>query len=196
MFLNLKIIIVLMVGMVLSNTMDAQKKAYISLGTGFGYENKIIETLETDYFYLQNREIIYVKAVEFKVGLKLDSHVNFGADISYTWATLDWLGQYGVLGSAISNIGLTINNIGWTSVGGWGKYILLPHKRLQFAIVASTGAHFGYPKRMNVDTIERKVAFYAGLHGGPQYKISDKFMASYYYGRGKFRNMILLTYSL
>jgi len=68
-------------------------------------------------------------------------------------------------------------------------------KAAQLNVMASVGAHFGYPQRMNVDTIERHVAFYAGLQG-PQYKISDKFMASYFYGRGKFRNMLLLTYAL
>ena len=138
---------------------------------------------------MQNRTIEYVRAIEFKAGLNLDTHIDFGVDVSYTWGSLNYLGQYNVFGT-------TINTIGWTSAGGWGKYILFPQNRLQFAIMASAGAHFGYPKRMNVDSIEKHVAFYAGLHGGSQYKFSDKFMVSYYYGRGKFRNMILLTYSL
>ncbi len=162
----------------------------IALGTGFGFEQKNIEWLPTDFLPLiNNRKIEYIKAVQLVIGKRFDKHIEIGGDFSYTWANLNWIPPHNIFDSSI-------NNIGWTSVGGWGKYILLPHKRLQFAIVASAGAHIGYPKRMNVDTIERQVAFYAGLHGGPQYKISDKFMVSYYYGRGKFRNMLLLTYSL
>lgn len=161
----------------------------VSIGTGFGNENEKIETLETDYFYLRTREIRYVKAAQFLAELQVDEHVDFGIDISYTWATLDWQGQLNVGG-------LTINELGWTSFGCSGRYSLFVKKRLQIGASVTTGVHLGYPKRMNLDMVERQVKFYAGLHAGPQFKISDHFMIAYYYGIGKYNNSILLTYSL
>ena len=183
-----KLILVLALLLFYGQLLYAQSLSF-SLGIGFGNEEKVIEWLPDDQLPLDNRKIVFNKALNLGGGLVIDDHVQFGIDISYTWAVLKTFPQYNVYGP-------TINDIGWTSFGGWGKYRFFYKKRLQLGVVASVGIHMGYPKRMNVDEIERGEAFYAGLHAGPQFKISDHFMIAYYYGRGKYNNSILLTYSL
>lgn len=184
-----KLILVLALLLFYGRLLYAQSLSF-SIGTGFGNENKPIEILEGDYFsLLLNRKIEYVKAAQIIVDLTIDDHLDFGLDISYTWATLDWQGQLNVGGP-------TINELGWTSFGCFGRYSFFIQKRLQIGAIATTGVHMGYPKRMNLDTVEKQVKFYAGLYAGPQFKISDHFMIAYYYGRGKYNNSILLTYSL
>lgn len=172
-----------------SLTMLKAQNLSISIGAGFGDENKVIEWLPDDQLPLDNRKIVFTKALNLGGGLVIDDHVQFGIEVSYTWAVLKTFPQYNVYGP-------TINDTGWTSFGGWGKYSFFSRKRLQLGVMASVGIHMGYPKRMNVDKVEKGEAFYAGLHAGPQFKISDHFMIGYYYGRGKYNNSILFAYTL
>lgn len=187
MLFHVRFYVLLLVGCIASMGIDLNaQNLNVSLGTGFGNVNKNIE-LPPNNFFLTNRKIEYIRAIQFGAGINIDKYFEIGGEFSYSWAILNWLPQY-------SPGNTTINNISWFSIGIWGKYFLFPQNRFQLGIRTSAGINIRYPRYMNVDTIERQALFYAGLHAGARYWISERFNLSYYYGRGKYNNIITIAY--
>lgn len=171
----------------------------LSMSLGFGYENKPIarpssQTIQPIFrVNIITREIIYIRALSIGVGKSLNKHIIVGGELSYYWAVLDYVGDYQTFPR--TGIKPSINNISWISIGSWGKYIFFPESRFHLGIMGSFGIHAGYPKNMGVNTIERQVTGYIGIHAGAEYQISDKFNLSYYFGRGKYNNIISVDYT-
>ena len=189
MIFHVRFYVLLLVSFITSIDLNAQN-LNLSLGTGFGNVNKNIEAPPNNNIFMTiNRKIEYIRAIQFGAGINIDKNVEIGGEFSYSWAILNWLPQY--------NPGnTTINTISWFSFGIWGKYFLLPQKRFQLGLMTSAGINIGYPRYMNIDTIEKQTLFYAGLHVGARYRIWERFNLSYYYGRGKYNNMLIIVYFL
>ncbi len=188
MIFHVRFYVLLLVSCITSMSIDLNaQNLNVSLGTGFGYVNKNIEFPPNNIFSTINRKIEYIRAIQFGAGINIDEYFEMGGEFSYSWAILNWLPQYRPGNT-------TINNISWFSFGIYGKYFLFPQKRLQLGIMTSAGINMGYPRYMNADTIEKQTIFYAGLHAGARYRIWERLNLSYYYGRGKYNNMIIIAY--
>ncbi len=166
----------------------------LSMGVGFGWENIPIApsaNMIATFIIPINRKIEYVRALSIGIGKTINKHIIVGGDVSLYWAILDWVPDYSIVGTEPIP---SINNINWLSTGAWGRYIFFPESRFHLGIMSSLGIHIGYPKNMGMSTIERKVSAYIGVHVGAEYMISDKFKLSYYYGKGKYNNLITIDY--
>ncbi len=166
----------------------------LAIGAGYDVANKPIAQFPGTMFNMMttiNRKIENVKTLTIGVGKTLNNHIIVGGDISYHWGVLDWLPEYSLSGTEPIP---SINNINWLSTGAWGKYIFFPDSRVHLGIMSSFGMHVGYPKYMGISTIEREVLGYIGVYGGVEYVISKNFKLSYYYGKGKYKNMITIDY--
>ncbi len=167
------------------------KGLILSVSTGFGAENKKIESIYQGFSQFENREIVYIKALTVGVGKHLSKNIQVGADISYYWTTLKYFPDY-----LLGNIPLepSINELNWISGGVWGKYLFFPNSRFNLGIMSSVGAHIGYPKSMGINNLERHNKLYIGVHGGVEYNLSKRINFSYYFGIGKYKNLITAAY--
>jgi hypothetical protein len=164
----------------------------LSVSLGFGAENIQLESIYQGFSQFKEREIEYIKALTVGVGKPLNKNIQIGVDISYYWATLDYVPEYSLGGIPLEP---SINQVNWISGGVWGKYLFFPDSRFNIGIMSSVGAHIGYPESMGISNLERHIKAYIAAHGGVEYNLSKRINVSYYIGIGKYKNIITAAYS-